>query len=167
MVATTSVSGLVSGLDTSSIISQLMQLEAQPQTALKTTLTKTQSAVTAYQGLNSKFQALLTAAQSMENANTWGARATTSTDATVAASAAAGAVSGSITFTVSQLAAAHSLMTSSSTGSLTDTSTFTMAGGSFQIVKSDGTSTTVTPTDGALTTVVNAINSANAGVRAA
>ena len=32
--ATTSVSGLVSGLDTSTIISQLMQLEAQPQTAL-------------------------------------------------------------------------------------------------------------------------------------
>ncbi|MFL6099044.1 MAG: flagellar filament capping protein FliD [Actinomycetales bacterium] len=167
MAATSSVSGLVSGLDTSSIISQLMQLEAQPQTALKTTLTNTQSAITAYQGLNTKFQALLTAAQSLESANTWGARAATSSDPTVAASAAAGAVSGSITFTVNQLAAAHSLMTSASTGSLTDTSTFTTGGGSFQIVKGDGTTTTVTPNDGSLTTVVNAINSASAGVRAA
>jgi flagellar hook-associated protein 2 len=167
MVATSSVSGLVSGLDTSSIITQLMQIEALPQTALKTTLTNTQSAVTAYQGLNTKFQALLTAAQTLQSANTWGARAATSSDPSVAASAAAGSVSGSLTFTVSQLAAAHALMTTGSTGSLTDPSTFTMTGGSFQIVANDGTTTTVTPTDGALTTVVNAINSANAGVRAA
>ena len=56
----TSVSGLISGLDTSSIITQLMQVEAEPQTALKTTLTNTQSAITSYQDLNTKFKALLT-----------------------------------------------------------------------------------------------------------
>ena len=35
-MATSSISGLASGLDTASIIAQLMQLEAIPQTRLKT-----------------------------------------------------------------------------------------------------------------------------------
>ena len=38
-MANTSIGGLVSGLDTATIISQLMQLEAQPQTRLKTKVT--------------------------------------------------------------------------------------------------------------------------------
>jgi flagellar hook-associated protein 2 len=165
--STTSVSGLVSGLDTSTIISQLMQLEAQPQTALKNTLTATQTAVTSYQSLNTKFQALLTAAQKLQDSATWGARTAASSDASVAASATAGALGGSLTFTVNQLASAHSLLTAASTASLTDTSTFTLSGGSFQLVANDGTTTTVTPTDGSLTSVVNAVNAAGAGVRAA
>ena len=63
----TSVSGLISGLDTSSIITQLMQIKAEAQTALNTTLTNTQSAITSYQDLNTKFQSLLTAAQNLAN----------------------------------------------------------------------------------------------------
>jgi flagellar hook-associated protein 2 len=165
--STTSVSGLVSGLDTSTIISQLMQLEAQPQTALKTTLTNTQTAVTSYQSLNTKFQALLTAAQKIGSSDTWGARSATSSDSSVAASATPGALGGSLTFTVNQLATAHSLLTASSTSSLTDTSTFTLSGGAFQLVAGDGTTTTITPADGSMTSVVNAVNAANAGVRAA
>lgn len=165
--STTSVSGLVSGLDTSTIISQLMQIEALPQTNLKTKLTNTQTAVTAYQGLNTKFQALLSAAKSLQDSATWGARAATSSDSSVAASATAGALGGSLTFTVNQLATAHSLLTSGSTASLTDTSTFTLAGGSFQVVAGDGTTTTITPADGSLQSVVNAVNASGSGVRAA
>jgi flagellar hook-associated protein 2 len=163
----TSVSGLVSGLDTSTIISQLMQLEAQPQTALKTTLTSTQTAVTSLQSLNTKFQALLAAAQNIGTSATWGARSATSSDSSVAASATAGALGGSLTFTVNSLATSHSLLTASSTSSLTDASTFTLTGGSFQLVAGDGTPTTITPTDGSLTAVVNAVNASSAGVRAA
>jgi flagellar hook-associated protein 2 len=165
--STTSVSGLVSGLDTSTIISQLMQIEAQPQTNLKTKLTSTQTAVTAYQGLNTKFQALLSAAKTMQDSATWGARSATSSDSSVAASATAGALGGSLTFTVNQLATAHSLLTAGSTASLTDTNTFTFSGSSFQLVAGDGTSTTITPTDGSLQSVVNAVNASSAGVRAA
>lgn len=163
----TSVSGLVSGLDTSSIITQLMQIEAEPQTALKTTLTNTQSAITSYQDLNTKFQSLLTAAQNLTNPATWGARTATSSDSSVAASATASALTGSVTFTVNQLATAQSLISTSSTTSLTDTSTFSLTGGSFSITGADGTATTITPTDGSLQSVVSAINSSTAGVRAA
>ena len=35
-MSTSSIGGLVSGMDTTTIISQLMQIEAQPQTLLKT-----------------------------------------------------------------------------------------------------------------------------------
>jgi flagellar hook-associated protein 2 len=167
--ATTSVSGLVSGLDTSTIISQLMQIEAEPQTALKTTLTNTQTAVTSYQGLNTKFQALLTAAQNLTNTSTWGARTATSSDSSVAASATASALSGSVTFTVNQLASAQSLMSVNAASSLTDTSSFTPSGanGSFTITDASGTATAITPTDGSLQSVVNAVNNSAAGVKAA
>ena len=56
-MANTSIGGLISGLDTATIISQLMQLEAQPQTRLKTKVTVEQSAVTALQALNTKLAA--------------------------------------------------------------------------------------------------------------
>jgi flagellar hook-associated protein 2 len=163
--ATTSVSGLVSGLDTSSIITQLMQIEAQPQTDLKTKLTSTQTALSSYQGLNTKFQALLTAAQKVQDSATWGARAATSSDTSVAASATANALSGSLTFTVNQLATSHSMLSVNSTSSLTDTSTF--SGNPFTLRANDGTATTITPTDGSLQSLVTAVNNANAGVRAA
>src|SRR6185437_12197402 len=143
----TSVSGLISGLDTSSIITQLMQIEAEPQTALKTTLTNTQTAITSYQDLNTKFKALLTSAQNLTNPATWGARTATSSDASVAASATASALTGSVTFTVNQLASAQSVISAASTSSLTDTSTFSLTGGSFSITGADGTTTTVTPAD--------------------
>ena len=44
-----SVGGLVSGLDTATIISQLMQLEARPQTMLKSKVTTEQKVVAALQ----------------------------------------------------------------------------------------------------------------------
>ena len=164
----TSVSGLISGLDTSSIITQLMQIEAEPQTALKTTLTNTQSAITSYQDLNTKFQSLLTAAQNLTNPSTWGARTATSSDSSVAASATASALTGSVTFTVNQLrhrpvADQHRRRRPR----CTDTSTFSLTGGSFSITGADGTATTITPADGSLQSVVSAINGSTAGVRAA
>ncbi len=163
----TSVSGLISGLDTSSIITQLMQIEAQPQTALKTTLSTTQTAITSYQDLNTKFKALLASAQKLTDPSTWGARTASSSDSSVAASATPSALAGSVTFTVNGLATAQSLISASSTSSLTDTSTFSLSGGSFSIVGSDGTTTTLTPADGSLQSVVSAVNSSTAGVRAA
>ncbi|MFC7504863.1 flagellar cap protein FliD N-terminal domain-containing protein, partial [Nocardioides sp. GCM10030258] len=62
MAATSSIGGLASGLDTASIISQLMALEALPQTKLKTQVTAEQSKVTALQKLNTALQALGTSA---------------------------------------------------------------------------------------------------------
>jgi flagellar hook-associated protein 2 len=99
------ISGFVNGLDVPTIVSQLMQSESYPQTLLKNQLTAVQADASAYRDINSKFSALLTAAQAL-NASSFGSNLTaTSTDAGVAASANAGATTGSsITFSVLSLA---------------------------------------------------------------
>ena len=71
MSGTTSISGLVSGLDTTSIISQLMQLEAAPQTLLKNKQATESSTVSALQTLNTKIASLATAATTASDADSW------------------------------------------------------------------------------------------------
>ena len=48
MSSGTTVDGLVSGLDTTSLVNQLLSAEAAPQTALKTKLQSQQSVISAY-----------------------------------------------------------------------------------------------------------------------
>ena len=57
-----SLDGLASGLDTTALISSVMQVEAIPQTLLKYKSQDLQSMVSALQGLNSKVAALATQA---------------------------------------------------------------------------------------------------------
>ena len=57
-----SLDGLASGLDTTALISSMMQVEAIPQTLLKNKSSGIQSMVSALQGLNSKVAALATQA---------------------------------------------------------------------------------------------------------
>ena len=52
------VDGLISGLDTTSLINSLMQAEAIPQTLLKSKVTDSTTYITAMQALNSKIAAL-------------------------------------------------------------------------------------------------------------
>ncbi|MBB3083144.1 flagellar filament capping protein FliD [Geodermatophilus sabuli] len=105
-----SVGGLVSGMDTQTIISQLMQIEANPQTLLKQRLSATQSQATAYRALNTRFDALRSAAEALTtDANAWKPAKATASSTTVTASASAGAAPGSVTFTVNNVATSHSV----------------------------------------------------------
>lgn len=115
MSSITSVDGLISGLNTTDIISKLMQVEAQPQTALKTKLAAQQGVITAFQSVNSKLAALQTAAEalggnaltSLTGATAWQAVAAKSSSDSVTATATAGAPVGQYTFDVSSLARTH------------------------------------------------------------
>ncbi|MFF5079557.1 flagellar filament capping protein FliD [Actinoplanes sp. NPDC000266] len=102
----TSVDGLVSGLSTSSVISQLMQVEAAPQNRLKTKVSTAQTAVTSYQSVNSKLSALKTAAEDIGKLATWRAVKPTSSSATVTATGTGGTntASGTTIFNVGALA---------------------------------------------------------------
>ena len=68
-----SVDGLVSGMDTTSIISQLMATEAAPQNALKTKLSATQSHASAYRTVNTTILAVtsLVSTQSVVSNSQW------------------------------------------------------------------------------------------------
>lgn len=157
-----SVDGLVSGLDSAGLISQLMDLERQPQVRLKARQNSNQKVIDAFQALNTKLLAIETAAGAMSGTSGWGLmKATSSATDKVVATASSGATSGSLSFNVNYLAEAHSLVSSTGVASLSTV----VATGDFTIG-----STTITAAqygDGSLSSVVTAINASDSGVSAA
>ena len=107
-MATGSVDGLVSGMDTSSIIKQLLSLERQPQLRLEQKKKAQETRIAAYQAVNAKFAALQAAADNLGRAETWQAYRVTSSSSGVTATASTSALTGSHTFEVLALAKAHS-----------------------------------------------------------
>jgi flagellar hook-associated protein 2 len=105
-----SVDGLVSGLSTSSMIQQMMQVEAAPQTKLKTKVETAQTAVTAYQTINSKLKAAKSAADAIGRLDTWRTMKAESSSESVKATGGSGfnGMAGSITFDVKSVARAQS-----------------------------------------------------------
>lgn len=162
------VSGLVSGLDTSTIISQLMQVEAQSQTKLKTKVTTEQTNVKSLQDLNSAFAALATSTAALAKATAWNpVTVTTSINgaATNLASVTAGAnaVSGPLSFTVGQTALNHRV-TFTGTAALTDT--VTTGSTTVRLDMLDGTTRDIDTGDGSLAGLVNGLNASGTGVKA-
>ncbi|GAA0917313.1 flagellar filament capping protein FliD [Virgisporangium aurantiacum] len=164
---TSSIDGLVSGLDTTNMIKQLMQVEAVPQNQLKTKISVQNKAVTAYQAVNTKLAALATAAKAVSSAETWGAAKTTSSSDAAIVTAKAGTPTGSLSFTVDAVAATH---TETYTGGfVSSVSDPVMSGGTLRVLlKGNGGEVDINPADGSLQSVVQAINNtANAAYKAA
>jgi len=158
-----SVSGLVSGLDTSTIISQLMQVEAQTQTNIKSKVTAEQTNVKSLQDLNSAFAALATSAADLAKATAWNPVSVTSSSTLVTATAGTNAVSGPLSITVGHTAATHKL-TFSTTAALTDT--VTSGDTMVRIDRLDGTTADIDTGDGSLSGLVNALNASGTGLKA-
>ncbi|MGY1649669.1 flagellar filament capping protein FliD [Geodermatophilus sp. SYSU D01119] len=146
--------GLVSGLDTGSLIDSLIAVDANSQTLLKKKLTAAQDDAKAYRAVNTKFDALRTAAEALGKATTWGAATATSSSTSVVATASAGASAGSTTFTVDRLAARHSVAT---TGAWDSTNDLTLT-----IGDADGDTAAVAVTVPAGTTLADAVKKINA-----
>jgi flagellar hook-associated protein 2 len=102
--------GLISGIDYTTMIGQLMQVEANPQTLLKNQLVAVQADAAGYRAVNTRFEALRTAAAALTADSAYTAVKASSSNSTVAASAGATAVGGAVSFTVNQLATAHSMI---------------------------------------------------------
>jgi flagellar hook-associated protein 2 len=85
-------------------------VDAAPQTKLKSTVTAAQAKVTAFQSVNTKLAALQTAATNLQSAGAWSAaKATTSGDG-IAATADPSAAAASLSFRVTALATARSVI---------------------------------------------------------
>lgn len=167
-MATASVSGLVSGLDTSTIISQLMQVEAQTQTNLKNKVTTEQSNVKSLQDLNSAFASLATSAAALAKATAWNpvsVGVSVNGAATNLASVTAGsnAVSGPLSFTVGHTAVSHRA-TFTGTAALTDT--VTTGSTLVRLDNLDGTTQDIETGDGTLAGLVRGLNASGTGVKA-
>ena len=88
------------------MIKQLMQVEAAPQTRLKTKVSTAQTAVSSYQSVNSKVSGLKGAGDSLSQLSTWRSIKATSSSSTVTATASTNlnSATGSLTFDVTSLA---------------------------------------------------------------
>jgi len=154
-----SLDGLASGLDTTALISSIMQSEALPQTLLKNKSYDIQSMVSALQGLNGKVAALATQATATAKPGALDLyTATTNSDKVVATSAAA-AKAGSLDFQVTKLAQTQVTVTPK-VNAVTGWPYTTMT------INSGGTPYTIQPLTSNLDDVVAAVNAAGAGVTA-
>ena len=156
-----SVDGLITGMNTTDTINQLMQIEASPQTALKAKITTANKVVSAYQSVNTRLSSLAGAAKALGGTDSWAAMKVASSSDAAVVSAQAGAAAGSLSFRVEQLAATHTMTfaVGSAVASAGDaTGSPVLAGSTFDVTLNDGTTKTLTPTDRSLQSVVAAIN---------
>lgn len=169
--------GIGSGLDINGIITKLMAVEAAPVDALNKKEVSFQAKLSSFGTLKSATAALETKAFALKSSSLYSSKAVTSSDSTVAtASTNTAATPGTYVVQVTDLARAHTISSQVFT-SLTDD--IALADGKLQIDLStfDGVTYTVppvtssktidlSPTNSSLTEVRDAINNANAGVRA-
>ena len=163
MAGSASISGLASWLDTATIISQLMQLEAIPQSRLKTQVTTHESAITKLQELNTKIAALFTKAEALSKPAGWSPITATSSYDKVSVTTTTGAQPGALSFSVLSTAKAH-VLSSTNRNALTDV---VLNGGNKDLrLTIGGTQHTISTGGGTLQEIVTAVNNANLGVRA-
>lgn len=163
-IPTFNVGGLLSGLDTNGIVSQLMQLERQPMIQLQRrqsdyeTKNKTWDQIaTKLNGVQDKLDALKTAADWQKFT-----AVTSSNEDAVTVTTSGSASVGSATFTVNRLATTHQAASTGTFASITD-----LVGAGDLTITVDGTDHTIT-TNAATTVsdVINQIKSLDVGVSA-
>jgi flagellar hook-associated protein 2 len=157
------ISGAVSGLDTASLINQLVSVQTNQQSLLRSQQTAVQQRATAYGSLSTALNSLSTLSTELAKTSAWkGATATSSTSSVTASVTAT--TNGSITFDVTGVAKAHSLVTTSSLSGTGDVA----ATGAITINGPGGAVTTLTDLGGGtLAEVVSKINESDSGVKAA
>lgn len=104
MASTSQISGLVSGLDTQTIISQLMQIEAQPQTLLKNRVASQQTQVSSLQTVNGKIASIAAKATDLAQLKNWTPNKASSDNDGVTVTASSSAAPATLTFTVDSTA---------------------------------------------------------------
>ncbi|MCW2857723.1 MAG: hypothetical protein JWR52_3338 [Marmoricola sp.] len=158
-----SLSGLTNGVDTNSIITQLMSLEAQTQNNLKAQKTTEQQNVTTLQDLNTTFANLATSAATLADPTYWNPVTVTSSNTLVTATANSGAQTGSLSVTVGSTASAQQLRFNN-TAALTDT--VTTGSPKFLITRADGSTEQLDSSNNTLGGMIAAINATGTGLKA-
>ena len=155
------VDGLVSGMNTSEIIRQLMSLERQPVVRLQSKKSAADKAITALQGLNTKFLAIADLAKKLSAAGGWSpVKSSVSHPDAVGVTVGAAAAPGSLSFKVTTLAAAH--QTYSAATYAAPTTVVADSGTSISIGYTDangpGATLSFTNHDGTLKGIADAVN---------
>lgn len=164
-MSTISFSGLATGIDTASIISQLVALERRPETLLKNQQTTNTTKISDLQKIEDYLSTLQNVVKGFNSPATFAAAKASVLDSSVlSATTAAGATPG--THTVEVISLAHN-QRQVSDGVASATSKI-FSTGSFTINNGSGTTTTVNIAEGqnTLQGIASAINSSGANVSA-
>ncbi|MNK72078.1 Flagellar hook-associated protein 2 [compost metagenome] len=170
------IGGMASGLDTSTMVEQLMLLERKPIAALQQRKTAITQKDSAFQALNTRLSALKNKLADLTlERNLKPKKATTSAEATLTATAGSGAAEGTYRIKVNQLATATTVGSSVGLGTAVDVGSLKLSelkpfnstaitAGTFTV---GGATLTINSTDATLDEVVAALNgnsSANVSV---
>ena len=109
-MATISSTGIGSGLDVNSIITQLMAIEQKPLTTLQTKATALQSTVSEYGKIKSTVSTLRDLASRLASTTTW-AQTTSNSSSTAVSASTNGSAAGTYSVEVQQLASVQTLAT--------------------------------------------------------
>ncbi|MGQ9473545.1 MAG: flagellar filament capping protein FliD [Candidatus Caldatribacteriaceae bacterium] len=165
-MASLQVDGLISGLDTSSIIEKLLEVESTVVNQLKGKKETYNTRLSLWQEFNTKLLALKNSVSTLASFSTFAAKALVVNNPEVlSATANSQALVGTYSLTVERLASAHQIATSAS---YTDYDTSTFGEGTITIQVGNGTPVEVTidSSNNTLQGIASAINSAQAEVRA-
>lgn len=154
-MGTFGVDGLVSGLDTTSLISQLMQVERIPQQQLQSTLRSQTSSVTAFQLVASRLKSAETAIAALAKDATWDAKSASVTGTSLTASTSTSALAGQTTIAVTSLATAARWTSTADVAMDGDVAT---DGAAITVTTATDATVAFTPRSGSLRDVVAAFN---------
>jgi len=158
------VGGLMSGLDTESIITQMMQLERRPILLLQRKEAGIQARISALGSVKSGLSGLQTATQTLKSTSGYGAmKATSGNNAVLTATASSTAVAGKYQVEVTSLAKAQQVRSSAFTASDEEVGTGTLT---ITVGSGDPVEITIGESDKTLAGIAAAINAAEAGVTA-
>lgn len=160
-MATSSISGLASGLDTAGIIDQLMQLEAVSQNRLKSQQSTQKTVLSALQSINTDLASLATKAADLAKATTWQTLKATSSNPLVAVTTSASAVATGFSVTVNSTASAAQTLYAGQYA-LSDS----VVTGAVSLTTTDGTTHPITTAGSTLADLAKGINDAKVGVTA-
>ncbi|TFC30969.1 hypothetical protein E3O53_11050 [Cryobacterium sp. TMT2-18-3] len=155
---TNAIDGLVSGLDTTSLINSLMQVEAVPQTLLKAKVSSSQNLISALQGLNTQIAGLADLAGKAAKPAALDLYSATSTSPTVTTVVSANASAGQLDVVVTDLARSQVGVSAAMTAWPADPTVLTIVSG--------GVTTEISASSTSLDAVATAINAAGTGVTA-
>lgn len=116
----TSIDGLVTGLDTTSIINQLLAAERIPQNQILAKQALAEARAGAFADLRGRYDAVSTAAKALDLPDDWAALSAASSSELVSVAATSGSITGSLSFVVQQRAAAHAVYSTDPLTSLDD-----------------------------------------------
>lgn len=164
--STLSVGGLATGIDTKSLVSQLMALERQPETLLTAQKTAAQKQIDAYNLLNTSLANFKTVMAGMNTSSTFQSMTASVADSTfMTAQASSSAASGVHTVTVNNLATFQRQVSDQGYASASDLNFKT---GTISITGGDSTVSPITidGTNNSLNGIADAINKSGANITA-